>query len=89
MYVFLSFLFLSFLSIYPYFYLSIYLSAIYLQNCKFTLITFNCSPTPQSFSSLQHSIFLHRSFSNSKGVGFHYLQYIYLFAKSFFRSPFS
>ena len=58
--------YLSFLSIYPYLFLSVYLSAIYLQNCKFTLITFNCSPTPQSFSSLQHSIFLHRSFSTVK-----------------------
>ena len=80
---------LSYLYIHIYFYLSICLSAIYLQNCKFTLITCNCSLAPQSFSSLQHSISLHRSFSNSKGVDFHYLQYIYLFAKSFFRSAFS
>ena len=51
MYVFLSLLFLSFLSIYRYLFLSIYLSAIYLQNRKSTLITFNCSRTLRVFAA--------------------------------------
>ena len=85
----ISFFILSLFLIYISIFISVCLFAIYLQNCKFPLITLNVSPTPQNFSSLQHSISLYRSFSNSKGVGFHYLQYIYLFVKSFFSLPFS